>query len=221
MTSAEDVPTIVPNPDEIAVVSDPIAVDAINDPLRWRIYRQLVTPKTVKDLGEILGLRPARLYYHLKLLERHGWIKVAEERRTDGNSPERVYQTAYQDGAFQLADSVTEQEGYNQDGWRIGAQQEMFAPFDEALDLIIERGYPPEATAAGFQRFRRVPRERMIEMIHAVHALIEECMGSFGDAGHVEGEGDPEAPRFGVLFMVEPFLELPSHLKSSPPASGR
>lgn len=219
MTSeAEAGASIVPTPDEVPVVDDPIAVDAINDPLRWRIYRQLITPKTVKDLGDILRVRPSRLYYHLKLLERHGWIRVIEERRTEGNSPERVYQTAYKDGAFQLGDAVTEQEGYNQDGWRIGAQQEMFAPFEEALDLTIERGYPDNATAAGFQRFRRVPRDRMIEMIHGIHALIEDCMGSFGDEGHVEGEGDPEDPRFGVLFLVEPFLELPSHLKPSPAA---
>lgn len=206
---------MIADPAKVPVVDNPMAVDAINDPLRWRIYRQLVTPKTVKDLGEILGMRPSRLYYHLKLLERHGWIKVVEERRTAVNSPERVYQTAYEDGAFQLADSVTEQEGYNQDGWMIGAQQEMFAPFEENLDLIIERGYPDNATAAGFQRFRRVPRDRMIEMIYGIHALIEECMGSFGDEGHVEGEGDPDDPRFGVLFIVEPFLELPSHLKPS------
>ena len=62
------------------VVDDPIAVDVINDPVRWRIYNQLYTPKTAQDLGGILGIPAARLYYHLALLERHGWIRIVEER---------------------------------------------------------------------------------------------------------------------------------------------
>lgn len=219
MTSnSEGVPTIA-NPEEMPVVDDPIAVDAINDPLRWRIFRQLITPKTVKELGEILGLRPARLYYHLKLLERHGWIKTLDERRTERNGVERVYQTAYEGGAFKLGDSIFEQEGYNQDGWMIGAQQEMFAPFEVNLDLLLERGYPADATAAGLQRFRRVPRDRMTKLILEVRALIEECMGSVADEGHIEGGGDPDAQLHGLLFIVEPFLEVPSHLQPSPASS--
>jgi len=66
--------------DQTPVVSDPIAVDVMNDPLRSRIYQQVLVPKSATELAAIFGLRAGRLYYHLKLLERHGCDRAVQVR---------------------------------------------------------------------------------------------------------------------------------------------
>ena len=56
------------------------------DPVRLQIFELLTeSNRTVKDLAEIIGLAPDRLYYHLNLLQEAGLVEVAELR------PERVY----------------------------------------------------------------------------------------------------------------------------------
>jgi DNA-binding transcriptional ArsR family regulator len=192
------------------LIDDPIAVDAINDPLRWRIYRQLSTPKTARDLGTILGVRPSRLYYHLALLERRGWIRVVDERRTPGNGMERVYGHA-DEAAFVLAGSIFEQPGYNEDGWKLGALEEDFAPFEANLDLMLERGYPDDAVIARVLKFRRLSREEAIELMDSVEATINEYFGGSAD-------DDPKACLYGVLFKCEAFVEPPSFLQPTAPA---
>ncbi len=191
------------------VVSDPIAVDVINDPLRSRIYQQVLVPKSATELAAIFGLRAGRLYYHLKLLERHGWIRVVDEREA-GTSVERVYGHVHPGGGFVLADSIFEEPGYNQDGWQIGAQQELFGPFQSNLDDLLEHGYPAGSARAAVQRFRRVPKKRLDELLGKIKELIDDCFEPLGDC--VEGSGDPDVPLHGLLVLCEPFVNLPSHL---------
>lgn len=72
-------------------ITDLEALRTIADPMRLRIYEQLVVePQTVKDVAAKLGLSPSRLYYHFKLLEEHGLIEV-RDRHIVGNLVEKVY----------------------------------------------------------------------------------------------------------------------------------
>ena len=71
----------MPAPD-VVEIDDAIALDAINDPLRARIWSQLREPRSVRELAAGVGVAAPRLYYHLEILERHGWIAVDDERKT-------------------------------------------------------------------------------------------------------------------------------------------
>ena len=197
-----------------SVVDDPIAVDVINDPLRWRIYNQLYTAKTAQELGGILGVPPARLYYHLDLLERHGWVRVVEERPTGGRGTKRVYRASHEHG-FVLSDPVMQAPGFNTDGWQIGQLQEDFAPFERNLDNAFERGYPPDGVFGGARVFRRVAPDRAAELCDKIEALFREYLGSTDDPGWKDGGGDAESPLHGFLFICRPFVEPPSHLQST------
>src|SRR5919197_498369 len=67
---------------------------AMADPLRIRFVTELLEgPRTVKEVAEALGVPPTRLYYHVKILERHGLIEVANRRMVSGIE-ERSYRTA-------------------------------------------------------------------------------------------------------------------------------
>jgi predicted Rossmann fold nucleotide-binding protein DprA/Smf involved in DNA uptake len=59
------------------IITDLEAVKAIADPLRNQIIEVLSpAPMTVNQIAEKLGLAPSNLYYHVNLLEKHGFLKV-------------------------------------------------------------------------------------------------------------------------------------------------
>src|SRR2546422_11767850 len=58
---------------------------AVADPTRIRLILELLDRNsTVKELAEALGVPATRLYYHVKILERHGLIQVANRRMGAG-----------------------------------------------------------------------------------------------------------------------------------------
>lgn len=75
---------------DIAVIEEPAAAEASLDPTRARILAALAEPASATMLAAKMGLPRQRLNYHLKELERHGLVELAEERRR-GNVTERVY----------------------------------------------------------------------------------------------------------------------------------
>ncbi|NUP47800.1 MAG: helix-turn-helix domain-containing protein [Catenulispora sp.] len=75
---------------DVAVIEEPAAAEASLDPMRSRILAALAEPGSAAMLAGRLGLPRQKVNYHLKELERHGLVELAEERRK-GNVTERVY----------------------------------------------------------------------------------------------------------------------------------
>ncbi|WP_329034021.1 helix-turn-helix domain-containing protein [Streptomyces sp. NBC_00178] len=75
---------------DVAVIEEPAAAMASLDPMRSRILAALTEPGSAAMLAARLGLPRQKVNYHLKELERHGLVELAEERRK-GNVTERVY----------------------------------------------------------------------------------------------------------------------------------
>ena len=78
---------------DVAVIEEPAAAEASLDPIRARILAALAEPGSAAMLAARLGLARQKANYHLKELERHGLVELAEERRK-GNVTERVYRAA-------------------------------------------------------------------------------------------------------------------------------
>ncbi|MFE1441777.1 ArsR/SmtB family transcription factor [Streptomyces sp. NPDC058739] len=75
---------------DVAVIEEPAAAEASLDPIRSRILAALAEPGSAAMLAARLGLPRQKVNYHLKELERHGLVELAEERRK-GNVTERVF----------------------------------------------------------------------------------------------------------------------------------
>ncbi|OLR91276.1 ArsR/SmtB family transcription factor [Actinokineospora bangkokensis] len=75
--------------DEVAVIEDPAAAEVALDPVRARLLAALVEPGSAAALAAVVGLPRQKVNYHLRALERHGLVELAEERRR-GNVVERV-----------------------------------------------------------------------------------------------------------------------------------
>jgi len=58
---------------------------ALADPLRMRILDQLVQrPMTMSQLGDAFGESTAKMHYHVRELEKFGFIKLVEKRERGG-----------------------------------------------------------------------------------------------------------------------------------------
>lgn len=73
-------------------VEDPKVFEVLNNPLRFRIVRRLVEPKSIREVAEEMGAPPTRLYYHFNLLQEVGVIQVVETRKV-GAMLQKVFQT--------------------------------------------------------------------------------------------------------------------------------
>lgn len=74
---------------DVEVIEDAHAAAAALDPVRARLLAELAEPASAAGLAAKVGLPRQRVNYHLKALEAHGLVELAEERR-HGGITERV-----------------------------------------------------------------------------------------------------------------------------------
>ncbi|OKI36281.1 transcriptional regulator [Saccharothrix sp. CB00851] len=73
----------------MAVIEDPAVAEVSLDPVRARLLAELAEPSSATMLAAKIGLPRQKVNYHLRTLEQHGLVELAEERRK-GNMTERV-----------------------------------------------------------------------------------------------------------------------------------
>lgn len=69
---------------EVEVVTNPVAAASLLDPIRSRLLAELTQPASAATLASRLGLPRQKVNYHLRALEEHRLVSVAEERQWGG-----------------------------------------------------------------------------------------------------------------------------------------
>jgi len=69
---------------DVEVIENPGAAAAALSPLRGRLLAGLKSPASAAELAAREGLSRQRVNYHLRALESHGLVSVAEERTWGG-----------------------------------------------------------------------------------------------------------------------------------------
>jgi DNA-binding transcriptional ArsR family regulator len=69
---------------DVEVIEDPAAATVALDPARSRLLAELAEPASAADLALRLGIARQKINYHLRALEAHGLVRVAETRRWGG-----------------------------------------------------------------------------------------------------------------------------------------
>jgi DNA-binding transcriptional ArsR family regulator len=69
---------------DVEVIEDPAAAALALDPLRARLLAELVEPGSAGTLAARVGIARQKLNYHLRALEAHGLVELAEERKRGG-----------------------------------------------------------------------------------------------------------------------------------------
>src|SRR5712671_658745 len=69
---------------DIQVIDDPAAATVALEPTRSRLLSELVVPASAATLAARVGLARQKVNYHLRALEAHGLVRLAEERKWGG-----------------------------------------------------------------------------------------------------------------------------------------
>jgi DNA-binding transcriptional ArsR family regulator len=79
---------------DVEVIDDPAAAVVALDPIRARLLAELAEPGSAATLAPRVGLARQKVNYHLRTLEAHGLVRVAEERRWGGLTERLLIATA-------------------------------------------------------------------------------------------------------------------------------
>ena len=79
---------------DIQVIDDPAAATVALDPIRSRLLSELAQPASAATLATRSGLARQKVNYHLRALESHGLVELAEERKWGGLTERLMVATA-------------------------------------------------------------------------------------------------------------------------------
>jgi DNA-binding transcriptional ArsR family regulator len=73
----------------VETIHDPGRAGALLDPIRLQVLERLREPDSAAGLARRLGMPRQKINYHLRALEKEGFVELVEERRK-GNCMERI-----------------------------------------------------------------------------------------------------------------------------------
>ncbi|MEK7795211.1 MAG: helix-turn-helix domain-containing protein [Candidatus Hydrogenedentota bacterium] len=79
---------------DVEVIEDPAAAAVALEPVRSRLLSELAEPASAAALAARLGLARQKVNYHLRSLETHGLVRVAEKRQWGGLTERLMVATA-------------------------------------------------------------------------------------------------------------------------------
>lgn len=77
---------------EVHTLTDLEQVKTLSDPLRVRLLQAFCLERTTKQVADLLGERPTKLYHHVEALERVGLVRLTRTRQNRGTI-EKYYQS--------------------------------------------------------------------------------------------------------------------------------
>ena len=79
---------------EVEVIDDPAAAVVALEPVRSRLLSELAEPASAATLATRLGIARQKVNYHLRALEAHQFVRVAEKRQWGGLTERLLVATA-------------------------------------------------------------------------------------------------------------------------------
>jgi DNA-binding transcriptional ArsR family regulator len=196
--------------DEI-IISDLETLKVLSDPLRMQIIELMGhQPRTVKQIAKQLEITSNKLYYHIKLLEDHGFIRVVKTRLVSG-IVEKHYQTAAKD--ISVADGLLSVSKLGE-----GEVGSLIANILEGTKADFKRSLrarPNEEATLGDKHCSNVSREmaRLTpEQAKYIRNKLVELVKEF-ESYHDE-QDDEERQTFALTTLFYPSYSLEATLDS-------
>ena len=79
---------------DIHLIEDPAAATVALGPVRSRLLAEMAAPASAATLATRVGLSRQKVNYHLRALEEHGLVRLAEERKWGGLTERLLVATA-------------------------------------------------------------------------------------------------------------------------------
>jgi len=179
---------------EVHIIRDLEQLKVLADPFRLKLLEQLVEQRlTVKQLADRLGEVPAKVYYHVKELERVGLIKLVKTQEK-GGILEKYYQAVAKDfridRSFPLA-REEDREALKQTA--LSVLQQLMEELETSLHQQSKLPEPMRKPITLKVQSVKLDRAQLEKLQHAMEKLLEEL-----------GEGVLQGLPYKVAFLAYP-----------------
>lgn len=166
------------------------------DTLRLRIIKLMQEPTTVKQIAASLDLSPAKLYYHINLLQKHGLIQVVGQNLETG-IVEKIYQvTARQ---FKLVNPLVAEGDFPDEAATAlfrSMLEESTAGFLQAFaNRDPNEGEPPRHPFLSSKKFRLSDAQ-----LTTLHAQLDQLIQQVTALGVENGNSDDPTYELTLVF---------------------
>ena len=169
-------------PDDELIIDDLETLHVISDPLRLKLLNAIIDQaKPIKQIAAELELDQIKLYYHFKIMEKHGLVKVVEERVISG-IVEKVYRARAR--TMRVAGGLLSITGPADES----TDEMLTYVFDKARnklekgiaenELSIEPTAPPQRRFIAERCSKRLPPELARQFFDRLEALTDEFLTS-------------------------------------------
>jgi len=159
------------------------ALKALADPTRVRVLLAVRRQaRTVKELAAVLGVPQTRLYYHVKLLEQNGLIRVADRRLVSGIE-ERTY--------LAVSESMTVSPEFpSGDADLAGLVKALMGALSAEIQVALhdEPAAVPGLAASAVPVLTLTDLNLSVEQVAALQARLDELRTEFEAAGDSESQ---------------------------------
>ena len=178
-------------PADMHILTDLQQIKALADPLRQKIVGAIaVEPRTTKQVAEMLGQPPTRLYHHVDLLEKLGLIRLVSTKPKRGTTEKYFQAIAHR---FAISENSLGGEG----GTAVGdALAEAFESAQKEMRKAIEASRSNDETPQAVMALGaiRISPKNLLKLRERILQITEEL-----DCGPAE-----EREFFRYLVAVYP-----------------
>jgi DNA-binding transcriptional ArsR family regulator len=182
-------------PDTEILIEDLEGFRVIDNPLRQRILHLARHPKSVREMADGLGVPVTRLYYHVNMLEKAGFLDAIDVRKS-GAQLERIYQSRR--GAVRPSPDFVENVGDMKKAAHVLAGALLDITRVE-VEAVIERGLRDEE---GFGDLARVVLQLPTPVAQDFSRRIEELVREMRDAA--TANDDKDATIYSLTYAFIP-----------------
>ena len=177
------------------VIRDLATLKAFADPLRLRLLLELARGRrTVKEVATALGVGPTRLYYHLRILQKHRLVRVAGRRKVSGIE-ERSYEATAK--GWTLAPSLL-----GADVVRAGVVSALFEMTAAEVEIVL-RSHPDrplDERSAAIPVFAHTRLMLSDEDVEDLRERLSAVMEDFGSDDPIPGKAEYHAVLVAYRF---------------------
>lgn len=191
-----------PGPTGTKQINSSEAYQTLAHPLRSAVFAHLRLPRSAKELAAELDVPVARLYHHIKLLQKNGLIAVVDERRA-GSNAERVYRVAA--ARIEISGMTDWDESVRKTNPRLA---ETHRRFTDAIELATEARLKAERTQGDLlldpwlvEAICELNEEQVHRVLDRFREAVRELQAEMNAGPGKQGR------RYGLHLAFTPFPE--------------
>ncbi len=166
---------------------------ALREPIRYKLFSALKSPRTITEVAEILGVDRKTLYYHLKVLLEVGLVEKVESHQVRGCIETVYIKRGFYFDADQPEDLATIKE------LRLLGLQMMQDLYEDFMRMVSKEPH----VKGGFNREQiRVKSENTESFKVIIGEILSETWARIGELG--DDDGDVVFTVANQFFEYEP-----------------